>query len=52
MDDQGQGGGKMLDVDGQGGGGSQKLHTFHGCHMCIIPKIFLMIISLFLLECA
>ena len=29
-----QGGGKFLDVDGQGRGGSWKLDIFHGRHVC------------------
>ena len=29
--------GRILDVDGQGGGGSWKLDNFDRCHMCIIP---------------
>ena len=37
LDFQGHGGGKILDVDGQGGGGSSKLDNFHGRHMYIIP---------------
>ena len=37
MDVQSQGGNKMLNVAGQGGGGSWKLGNFHGRHMCIIP---------------
>ena len=31
--------GRILDVDGQEGGGSWKLYNFHGHHMCIIPKL-------------
>ena len=38
LDFQGQGGGRMLDVDGQGGWGSWNLDNFHGCHICIIPQ--------------
>ena len=38
MEVQGQGSGGILDVDGQVGGGSWKLDSFHGLHICIIPK--------------
>ena len=40
LDVQAQGGGRILNVDGQGSGGSLKLDNFHGRHMCIIPKVF------------
>ena len=33
-----QRGGRILDVDGQGGEGSWKLDNFHGRQMCIIPN--------------
>ena len=33
--------GRILDVDGQGGGRSWKLDNSHGCHMCIIPYLIL-----------
>ena len=36
---QGQEGGDVLDVDGQGGWGSWKLSNFQGHNMCIIPDI-------------
>ena len=38
LDIQGQGGGKLLDVDWQGGRGSWKLDNFQGRDMCIIPN--------------
>ena len=38
LDIQGQGDGRILDVEGQRGWGSWKLDNFHGCHMCIIPN--------------
>ena len=41
LDVQGQGGGIILDVDAQEGGGSWKSDNFHGCHMCIIPNRYL-----------
>ena len=31
---------KILDVDGQGVGGSWKLDNFHGRLMCIVPIVF------------
>ena len=37
LDVHGQGSGRKLDVDGQGGEGSRKLDHFHGNHMCIDP---------------
>ena len=37
LDVQGQGGRRILDLDGQKGEGSLKLDNFHGCRMCIIP---------------
>ena len=37
LDVEGQEGGRILDVDAQGGGGSWKLGNFHGSHMCIAP---------------
>ena len=39
LDAQGQGGGRILDVDRQWGEGSWKLDNFHGLHMCIISKM-------------
>ena len=38
LDVQGQGDGRILDVAGQEGGGSWKLHNFHGGHSCIVLK--------------
>ena len=38
LDVQGQGDGRILDVAGQGGGGSWKLHNFHGGHTFIVLK--------------
>ena len=42
LDVQGLGGGRILDVGGQGGGWSPKLDDFHGLCMCIIPKYTVM----------
>ena len=39
LDAQSQGGGTILDVDGQSGGGSWKLDNFHGGHMYIVPYL-------------
>ena len=36
-----KGGGKILNVDGNGGGGFCKLDNFHGCHMCIVPNMYI-----------
>ena len=36
LDVQGQGGGRILVLAGQRGGGLEKLENFHGSHMCII----------------
>ena len=41
LDVQVQVGGRILDVDGKGGGGSYKLDNFHGRHMFITPYGFL-----------
>ena len=40
LDVQGQGGGRILDLDGQRGWVVLKIGHFHGRHMCIIPKVF------------
>ena len=37
LDEQGQWGGNISDLDRHGGGWSRKLNNFHGSHMCIIP---------------
>ena len=37
LDVQGQGCGRIVDVNGQGGGGFESW-TIHGCHMYIIPN--------------
>ena len=39
LDAQGQGGGEISAVDGQGCLGSWKLDNFHGRHMCIVPNL-------------
>ena len=39
MDVQGQEGWQMLDVDGQGGGGSRELDNFCGRHMFIVRNV-------------
>ena len=39
FDFHGQEGERILDVDGQGGGGPWNLDNFHERHMCIIPNV-------------
>ena len=39
LDVQSLGDGRILDVNGQEGGGSWKLECFNGCQMCIISKL-------------
>ena len=46
---QGQGGGRILDIDGEGEWGVLKIGNFYRHHMCIIPKVIFFSISYFLM---